>query len=105
MKKTQDKLYGFLWEGCLAKSVEQQHEVKTEAHRKYWFDLRDISLEAADTLGVMHTLYVGLEYHATEVKVSAPNREEALEMMLGIINRVLDDDNISYGSVHKDSEN
>lgn len=85
--------------------MQSTETLKEKAHRKYWFDLRDISLEAADTLGVMHTLYVGLEYHATEVKVSAPNREEALEMMLGIINRVLDDDNISYGSVHEDSEN
>ncbi len=68
-----------------------------KAHNKYWNDLRKVSAKAADTLGVMHTLYVGVQYHATQVKVCAPNRKEALEMMIGIIERVLDDDKITYG--------
>ena len=68
-----------------------------KAHNKYWSDLRKVSLEAADTLGVMHTLYVGVQYHATQVKVCAPNRQEALEMLTDIIERVLDDDKIAYG--------
>ena len=66
-----------------------------KAHNKYWSDLRKVSLEASDTLGAMHTLHVGVQYYATQVKVCAPNRQEALEMMLDIIERVLDDDEIT----------
>ncbi len=75
-----------------------------KAHNKYWNDLRKVSAKAADTLGVMHTLYVGVQYHATQVKVCAPNRKEALEMMIGIIERVLDDDKITYGKENGLSE-
>lgn len=79
------------------KSIKIINEQK--AHNKYWSDLRNVSLEASDTLGVMHVLHVGVQYYATQVKVCAPNREEALEMMIDIIERVLDDDKITYGKL------
>ena len=67
-------------------------KVKEDAHNKLWYDLRDVSRKASAIVGTMHVLYMGVEYFATQCKVSAPNKEEAREMMLGIIDRVLENE-------------
>ena len=65
---------------------------KEKAHDKFWYDLINASKEASETVGTMHVLYMGMEYFASECKTCAPNNEEAREMMLGIIDRVLEAD-------------
>ena len=71
---------------------ESSEEEKEEAHNKFWYDMRNVSLEASAVVGKMHVLYMGVEYFATQCKVSAPNKEEARDMMLSIIDRVLEAD-------------
>ena len=73
------------------KKMSSQKE-KEEAHNKFWYDMRNVSLEASAVVGKMHVLYMGVEYFATQCKVSAPNKEEAREMMIDVIDRVLEKD-------------
>ena len=67
-------------------------KAKEEAHNKFWYDLINVSKEASEIVGTMHTLHMGIEYFASECKLCAPNKEEAREMMLGVIDRVLEKD-------------
>ena len=83
---------------------ESSEEEKEKAHDKFWYDLTNASKEASETVGTMHVLYLGMEYFASECKSCAPNKEEAREMMINVIDRVLgaddhfndDDDGVEY---------
>ena len=101
-KEKEKKVQKFIREEML-KSLKTNKE-KEEAHNKFWYDLTNASKEASETVGTMHVLYLGLEYFASECKSCAPNKEEAREMMINVIDRVLgaddhfndDDDGVEY---------
>ena len=89
-KEKEKKVQKFIREEML-KSLKTNTE-KEKAHDKFWYDLTNASKEASETVGTMHVLYLGMEYFASECKLCAPNKEEAREMMIDVIDRVLEAD-------------
>ncbi len=71
--------------------TEQQKE---EAHHKLWNTIEEGVNEAVNVLGAAHVTYMGIMYFTLVARETAPDHEEAIELIANVVKETMADDKI-----------
>jgi len=67
---------------------------KEQAHRKLWNTIEEGVNEAVNVLGPAHVTYMGIMYFTLVARETAPDHEEAIELIAGVVKETMADEKI-----------